>query len=221
MPVVNPTTAHEPLSRHLARILAGSGADHLTANQLLERTEGRGIYLMFIILSLPFVAWVSLPGMSTLAGLIVGWLALRIAMRKPRRLPAWLGDRQLSPRLKKVVLGGGLKFSRLLEKAVRPRRTEWMSWRMAEATHALLILLMAGFMALPLPSPPFIGCNTLPSYAIILLAASMMERDGVLIWFSYAAVLGTVAYFTLLGGLVTTQFVRWFDWLQSLWGGGA
>lgn len=221
MPGPNPTTIHEPLSGQMARILEAGSEGSLTANQLIQRTGGRGIYLVLIILSLPFVAWVSLPGMSTVAGLIMAILALRLALRKPPRLPASLGDRRLSPRLKKVVLGGGLKFCRLLEKVVRPRRTEWMSWRLAEVTHALLILSMALLMALPLPSPPFVGCNTLPCYAIILLAASMMERDGVLIWFSYAAVAGTAAYFVLLSGLLVTQFVKWFQLLQSLWGGAA
>src|SRR5437868_12708257 len=92
MPVATSTLAYEPLSRHLARVLEG-GDDVLTANQLIERTEGRGIYFVLIILCLPFVAWISVPGLSTVAGLIIGLLALRMALGGRPRLPSRLGDR--------------------------------------------------------------------------------------------------------------------------------
>jgi hypothetical protein len=209
---------HEPLSQSLARILErGAANDALTANQLIARTEGRGFYFLFIILSLPFVAWISLPGMSTILGPMIALLALRLALGKEPRLPSSLGDRVLPPKLKQNILSGGLKFCRFLEKGVRPRRTTWMTWPIARLLHALLVVFMAFLLALPLPSPPFLGSNALPSYAIILLAISMMEEDGVMIWFGYLASLVAVAYFALLGGLIATQLAHWFhDFLRLL-----
>lgn len=208
---------HEPLSQSLSRILEGGGTGGaLTANQILEHTHGRGIYFVFIILSLPFIVWVSVPGMSTILGPVIALLALRLALGKTPRLPAKLGDRELSPKLKKVILGGGLKFCRLLEKVSRPRKTKWMAWQSARLVHALLVLAMALLMALPLPSPPFLGSNTLPSYAIILLAVAMMEEDGVMIWLGYAASIVATAYFALLGGLVITHLTKWFQTLLRL-----
>jgi hypothetical protein len=203
---------HEPLSQSLARILErGAASGTLTANQLIERTEGRGFYFLFIILSLPFVAWVSLPGMSTVLGSMIALLAFRLALGKEPRLPAFLGDRELPPKLKQNILSGGLKFCRFLEKGVRPRRTTWMTWRIARLLHALLVVFLAFLLALPLPSPPFIGSNALPCYGIILLAISMMEEDGMMIWFAYLASLVAVAYFAVLGGLIATQLAHWSD----------
>jgi hypothetical protein len=208
---------HEPLSQSLARILErGAANDALTANQLIARTEGRGFYFLFIILSLPFVAWISLPGMSTILGPMIALLALRLALGKEPRLPSSLGDRVLPPKLKQNILSGGLKFCRFLEKGVRPRRTTWMTWRIARFLHALLVIFMALLLALPLPSPPFLGSNALPSYAIILLALSMMEEDGVMIWFGYLASLVATAYFVVLGGLIATQLGNWFRILLRL-----
>lgn len=209
---------HEPLSQSLTRILERGGAEGvLTANQLIERTEGRGFYFLFIILSLPFVAWVSLPGMSTLLGPMIALLAFRLALGKKPRLPAFLGDRKLPPKLKQNILSGGLKFCRFLEKGVRPRRTTWMTWGVARLLHALLVVFMALLLALPLPSPPFLGSNAVPSYAIILLAVSMMEEDGVMIWFGYLASLVAVAYFAVLGGLIATHLAHWaHDFLRLL-----
>lgn len=216
MPAASPIIVPELLSRELARLLEGDGAGTLTANQLIERTQGRGIYFVLIILSLPFVVWVSVPGMSTAFGFIIALLALRMAFGQSPRLPARLGDRQIPVKLKKVILGGGLKFCRLIEKAVRPRHTVWMTWRAAHVGNALLIVFMAVLMSLPLPSPPFLGSNALPSYAIILIAMSMMERDGVLIWFSYGAALGALSYFILLGGLIVSQFGKWVHFFLSM-----
>jgi len=205
----------EPLSRSLARIMETGDPDApLTINQLLARTEGRGIYLVVILLSLPFVVWVSVPGMSTLCGPAILVLAGRLAVGKPARLPRTLGDRPLSPRLQRTVLSGGLKFCRLLERGVRPRRTVWLAHRWSVAAHAVLLALLAFLLALPLPSPPFFGSNTLPSYALILLAVSMMEGDGVMIWAGYLATLVAVGYFVVLGDVLFTHLA---GWLVALW----
>jgi hypothetical protein len=197
-------------------LAAGGATGALTANQLLERTEGRGLYFVFVLLSLPFVAWVSVPGMSTILGPIIGLLALRLALNKPPRLPAFLGDRPLPPKLKHAILTGGLKFCRWLERGIRPRRTTWMAWRISLVGHALLLVFLAFLLALPLPSPPFLGSNALPSYAIIVLAVSMMEEDGVMVFFGYLAALVATAYFVLLGGVIATHLAGWFDALLRL-----
>ena len=57
---------HSPLSQELARIMGEeSAASGLTLNHLLERTEGRGIFLVMILLCLPFAPFFSIPGSST------------------------------------------------------------------------------------------------------------------------------------------------------------
>jgi len=214
---VQTTSTHEPLSHSLARILQTTDTfTPLTANLLIERTGGRGMYLVFILFSLPFVAWVSVPGMSTVLGPIIGLLALRLALRKTPRLPARLGDRQLPLKVRKAIEGGGLKFLRFIERAVRPRRTRWMTWPIVQLLNALLIVFMAFLLALPLPSPPFIGSNALPSYAIILLAMGIMEEDGVIIWIAYFASVVATTYFTFFAALISKHLVDWLDQLLRL-----
>jgi hypothetical protein len=202
----------EPLSTSLERILSAQTADEqFTANQLMERTKGRGYYLLFILMSLPFVAWISVPGLSTILGSMIALLGLRLALELTPRLPTFLGDRPLSPRVRAAILGAGLKFCRGFERVVRPRQTSWMQWRLVRSCHALLIVLLALLLALPLPSPPFFGSNALPSYGIILLAAAMMEEDGVFIWIGYGMSAVSIGYFVWFGGFILKHLRHWID----------
>lgn len=204
---------HEPLSQRLAQILESDGAARgLSLNQLIDKTEGRGIFSIIILLCLPFVGPVSIMGMSTPFGLAIALLALRLAGGKPPRLPKRVGDRVMPVRMQKVMRRGGVRFLRFLEKIIKPRRVTWMDWPWARKANALLIGFMAFLLALPLPPiPPF--TNAFPSYAVILIAASMMEEDGIMIWAGYTVSLGTVVYFGLWTGVIATHLVKWFDQL--------
>jgi hypothetical protein len=208
---------HEPLSQRLAQMLeANSHPEGVTLNQLLERTDGRGLYLVVVLFSLPFVIPVAIPGTSVPFGVGIALLSLRLAFGQTPRLPRLIGDRRLSPGFQKRILSGSVKFLRVVEKLVKPRRTPWMATRPVRFANAMLMLVMALFLALPFPSPPFFFTNSLPSYAIILLAASMMEEDGVTIWVAYAVALGTVIYLGLIVGVIGEGLVRlWHAWFGT------
>src|SRR6266498_2328435 len=84
---------HEPLSQKLVQMLeANSRSDGVTLNHLLERTEGRGFYLVVILLSLPFILPVSIPGVSTVLGLAVAVLSFKLAFGAVPCLPKFMGD---------------------------------------------------------------------------------------------------------------------------------
>jgi len=188
---------HERLSEKLAQMIeANDSPDGITLNQLLERTGGRGFYLVVILLALPFIVPLSIPGVSTVLGLAVALLSFKIAFGASPRLPRFMGNRRLSPDFQSAVLRGSVKFVRLVEKLVRPRRTPWMTTRPARFINALLMTFMGLLLAMPFPPLPPLT-NALPCYCIILLAASMMEEDGVTIWFAYALSLGTTVYLGL------------------------
>ncbi len=193
---------HQPLSQSLAALLAEAGAERLTLNRLLLRTQGRGLYLVIIILCLPFVVPFSIPGLSPLMGTIITLLTLRLAFGKEPRLPAFLGERPLPAGFQQRVLRGGVTFLRQVERVVRPRRTTWLSWPAVRVANCICVIVLALLLALPLPAPPFFLTNSIPSYGIILLAAAMMEEDGVLIWFGYAALVFNLVFFGLIGGAV-------------------
>ncbi len=207
----------KPLSHSLVELLnEGSVPADLTINKLLERTQGAGLYLLMVLLCLPFVVPVSVPGLSAVIGVTIAVIAMRQALGKPPRLPRKLGDRALPRQLGRRVLVSSAGLLRGLEKLVRPRRTSWLGWPAARFFNGALIALMGCLLALPLPSPPFFFTNSLPSYTIILLALSVMERDGVTIWLGYAAAAGTIAYFGFWADLILSHLAKWLAMLIEL-----
>jgi hypothetical protein len=209
---------HERLSEKLAQMIEADGpGDGATVNQLLEGTGGRGFYLVVILLALPFIVPVSIPGVSTVLGLTVALLSFKIAFGVLPRLPGFMGNRRLSPELQRKLLRGSMKFVCAVEKLVRPRRTPWMTTRPARFVNALLMTFMGLLLAMPFPPLPPLT-NALPCYCIILLAASMMEEDGVTIWVAYALSFGTVVYLGLnvfliieAGKKAVELIRRWFE----------
>lgn len=205
---------HLPLSQSLAQVLAETGAPAgLTLNRLLDRTQGRGLYLVVIVLCLPFVIPFSVPGLSTILGSIIILLMLPLAIGRHPRLPRFLGERPLPPGLQKRVVGGSIAFLHFLERFVQPRHTLWLGWAPIRFVNCLLIALLAFLLALPLPAPPFFFSNSIPSYGIIVLAVSVMEEDGFLIWFGYALVVANLVFFGLLAGAVVELLLKSRRWL--------
>jgi tellurite resistance protein TerC len=183
---------HEPLSENLLAVLSAERPPGgLTLNRVLFWTEGRGIFLLVVLLCFPFLAG-SIPGTSTILGTAILLLALQLAFRLRPQLPGWLGERPLPPGFDKV-LAGSVKVLRFLERwLVRPRRSKWLNWPPVRCFNALVLGLMAFCLALPLAIPL---TNMLPAYAILLVALSMMEADGAMIWAGYAVSVGTLVYF--------------------------
>jgi hypothetical protein len=223
----------------LAQILKEAPpAGGVTVNYLLAATEGRGLYLVMILLCVPFVPLISPPGLSSLLGGIIFVLSLFLAVGARPRLPRFVGERPLPADLRHNLLNflaepkadappsrpAGLrqrlvrwsvKLLRFIERWSRPRRTRWMNWRLARSANALLIALMALLLALPLPSAPFFPTNGLPAYAIILIAAAMMEEDGVLIWVGYAIALATIVFFASSAHFLTDAVNATFQFLHN------
>ena len=184
----------------------GAGAEGLTLNRLLDQTEGRGLYLVVILLNLPFVVPIPLPGVSVIFGLVTLFLAVRLAFELPPHLPAFIAGRSFPREKLKPVLRGSVAILKYIERWIRPRRTEWMTWQAVRSAHALVVAWLAFLLALPIPPvPPF--TNFLPGLSIVIMAAAMMEEDGVIIFLGYFLSAGTTIYFIFIARMVIEIFV--------------
>jgi hypothetical protein len=204
-----------PLSKDLEELLREQqGHGSLTLNQVIQHTDGRGLFLLMILFCLPFFTPVPLPGVSNVLGAVMCILGIRLAFGRPPRLPRFIGEREFQPQRMAKVLRVTVRVVRFLEKFIRPRRTAWLHHRAARSGNALLIAFMAVLLALPLP-PVIPFSNSFPSWAILLLAASMMEEDGVMIWVAYAACVGTVVYFITIANVLVSFFERHYEQIKT------
>jgi hypothetical protein len=185
---------HEPLSRTLARISGELAPGRpATLNQVIDRTGGRGPFALLIVLSLPFVTPVSLPGISNILGVVMCVIAWKLLRGVPAHLPKRVGERPMQHDRMTKILRVSARVLAFIEKWARPRRSPWLAWRPVRLANAAAVGVMALMLALPIP-PTIPLSNMLPGYSIILLAMSLMEEDGVLIWAAYVASLGTLIY---------------------------
>ncbi|MEN9734074.1 MAG: hypothetical protein RLZ45_2069 [Verrucomicrobiota bacterium] len=186
-----------PLSEQLSRIISNPGDRPLDLNQLLAQTADRGPYALIILLCLPFMAPFSLPGFSNVFGVVIAILAWRILQGRPARLPRRLGERRIDGRILARVVRGSIRVVHWIEKATRPRARGWVTGNTSRRVNALVLLY--GGLVLAAPIPPIIPLSNLtPSIGLILVAAGMMEEDGLVLWMGYLATLAASAYIGFL-----------------------
>ena len=193
VPVVVPP---RKLSVELADLRARLGAKPMTLREVIHSLRGRAYTLLVILLALPFITPIPLPGLSPPFGLAIAFIALRLALGQRPWLPMKLQRKQLPAGFFDRVFAVAGKVIALLETFLRPRLALISAPGAMLQLHALFILISALVLLLPLPIP---FSNTFPAWTILLLAAGMLERDGLFILLGYVTfVLGT-AYFMLLG----------------------
>lgn len=201
---------HQALSEELRRAVhpADGVGEPLTLNGILERTHGRGAFLLLIVLCLPFLAPVSIPGVSVPFGFAIAFLGGRLALDLPARLPGWLGGRAL-PRGFERAMDASVKVLAFLERwIVRPRKVGWLGWRWIRAFNSMVVVVMALLLSLPIP-PVIPLTNTIPAYAVLFMTLSMMEEDGLMIWGGYGVSLFALVYFYLWGDVIVGFVQKW------------
>jgi hypothetical protein len=164
-------------------------------SDILAATQGRGFNLLLLVIGLPFLTPIPLPGLSTPFGFVVLLIGARLALGHQPWLPKKLLHRQLPARFVAKLLGAASRIVRCLEVLLRPRldflHEQWIYRRIA----GTLIMLSGLLLLLPLPIPL---SNSFPALTVVLLAAGAMERDGVFFLAGCAMFSATLAFFGLL-----------------------
>jgi hypothetical protein len=166
----------------------------ITIGQLEQALKGRGFAMLLLFLALPF-CFIPLPGLSTPFGLAVFLIGIRIAAGLKPRLPEFILQKRLSPAGLEKVLDGSIRVVCALEKIVKPR----MSFvrRRPGMLNLIGVSVASGGLLLLLPLPiPF--NNMIAAWAVVLLTAGMMERDGLLVLAGHVL---TLAAWALIGAV--------------------
>jgi hypothetical protein len=198
------------LSDELQRLLLEFAAREVTLRELISVLRGRAYDFLVLLLALPFLVPIPLPGLSMAFGAVIFLIAVRLSLGQRPWLPARLLDVALPPRFFPLVLASCRKLVRAMELFLRPRLL-WITQPRALQVHALMILFASFLLLLPLPP----GTNFPPGVAIVLFAAGLLERDGVFILLGYAAIVLNVVFFSLLAFFGTKMFDLCWHVLKS------
>lgn len=184
------------VSAVLFEVIRTMPAEGLTLRGILERLGDRGLLMLCMILTIPFLLPVSIPGSSIPFGVVIALIAVGIVTR---RAP-WLPDRLMNRRLVRghvvPMLEKGARLFERLEKFIHPRLLPLTHRATVGRFNGILLGLTGLLMMAPLPLPL---SNTLPAYGVLFLALGSVERDGSVVLAGYLMVLLTVGYFSVVG----------------------
>jgi hypothetical protein len=161
--------------------------------EILALTRERGYHFLLLLIVLPFVGPVPLPGFSLPFGLAVALLGLGLGLDRKPWLPRWLLQRELSARTLGSLLETSSRIMRGLELFLRPRLARIPASPALTRLSGLLIAVSGLMLPFPLPFS-----NSLPAWTVILLTVGRLGRDGLFILGGLAAFLLSVAFFTFV-----------------------
>jgi len=194
-----------PLSETLRGVARAVTGDHVTTRELLALAGEQGMLLALMVLTLPFLFPVSIPGVSTVFGIVGILISVGVTLNRVPWLPDRLLDRPLGTEKLVPAIEKGADAFRRVDRISHPRLQRLTDGRAMSRVNGLGLLAGSILLLFPLSFVPF--SNTLPAVAMLLLAAGMLQRDGVLVLLGYLFLLATVIYFAALfiGAVMTGQ----------------
>lgn len=180
----------------LARIIRALDGETVTQQQLLDLAGEQGLLLFCTLITLPFLLPVSIPGVSTVFGVVIILVGISVTANRFPRLPRRLMHRPIAREQLLPVLRKGVRLFARLDRVTGPRLLGLSSGAAINRVNGAALTAAGILLLFPLSFIPF--SNTLPALAILLLAFGMLQRDGYLIIGGYLALCATLIYFGAL-----------------------
>jgi hypothetical protein len=175
MQTKSPTNSE--LSRELMAFAERLDGQDTTIDALIDLIGDRGFGLLLLMLALPAALPIPAPGYATPFGLMMIPLGLQLARGKARPwLPRFVRELRVPGTLFAWSVRNGRLPLRAVELLIRPRlgriaRSPVTLWLVG-----LVIVMLAAMMSVPIPLT-----NTAPSFVIFILAAGILEEDGLVL----------------------------------------
>jgi hypothetical protein len=207
-----PHPEHLPPGVHVTSLfedldtLSASVTAPISLGELEESMRGRGAALLMLILCMPFMLPVSIPGVSTVCSAPIALFGLQFLLGLDPRLPGFLRRKKLSPDAVRGVAVGARRVLKPIAFLFRPRFAI-MFWQVPWRLMGLGMFVSAVVLALPVPLP---FANFIPAAAILVFSFGIVQRDGVAIIAAYGILLGAFIYMWLVWETVVAVFQKIF-----------
>ena len=193
------------LSEELERLIQEFHTRSVTLRELIVVLQGRAYDLLLLLLALPFLLPIPLPGLSVAFGTVIALISARLVLGQRPWQPQRLLDTTLPPKFFPLLLGSARRIIRVFEILLRPRLL-WITTPPLPQLHAFLIFVAALVLLLPLPP----GTNFPPAVVIVVMAGGLLERDGLFVLGGYVAFALNILFFALFAFYGTKLF-------EALW----
>ena len=187
------TTEHTALSQRITTFIEGLDGKDCTLGELSEAFGEKGFGMLLLLLAFPAALPIPAPGYATPFGILMIVLGSQMLRGYTTpQLPDGMKKRVLKYSLLDFSLKNGASLFRLVEFFVKPR-LEGQVTKLYRIM-GLIIIIMAAFMTLPIPLT-----NTAPSFVIFVMAASLLEKDGLSL---IAGIILTPVALVIAGGAI-------------------
>ncbi len=207
--------AHAPLSRRLLELAEACRGRDVTLAELASFGDERedAAFLLVLLLSLPFCQPVPLAGLSTPFGLMLAALGWGMLRQRPFRVPARIAAVRVPHRFFPLLIKGAARLVGWIERRLHRRRVGLARSPRLRRMHGAMITFWALMLALPLPIPL---SNVFSALPLPLLAAALLEDDGVMVMRAYVAGAVCMAYWVAIGffGAELVSFANGHDWAE-------
>lgn len=183
--------------RSMAGEIRNSGAQ-VEVRSLLALAGEQGLLLGLMLLTVPFLIPISIPGVSTVFGLVGILISIGVTLNRVPWLPDRLLDRGVDAQKLAPAVEKGAEAIGRIDRFTHPRLGRLTEGRAMNLVNGLALLFGNILLIFPFGFIPM--SNTLPGWAILLLAAGMIQKDGVLVLLGYLMLVATVVYFAFLIG---------------------
>ncbi len=193
--------AYVPTSVRLARMLDRAEQEAAVSIAWLMTQLGRRSFglTLLVVAVLGF-----LPGASTVAGLLVAWLAVQMMLgHEAAVLPRLVARRSIGVERLARVIGIAAPWLAWVERLVHPRRPAL--FQTTKPLTGIMMLLLGLTMVSPVPFS-----QVVPALVIMLLALAYLEEDGIALLVALIAALASLSITaaTIWG---TVETVDWLD----------
>lgn len=164
-------TGRAPTSVVLDDLLGPEAPEQVTLGWLMDRLGDRSFGIVLLLLALLGL----LPGVSTLAGVLLTIPAVQMILARPGPVfPRRISARPFEARRLARVVRRVVPVLRFMERFIRPR---WATpFRATKRVVGGVVLLLAASLLAPVPLS-----NIPPALVISLIAFAYLEEDGVLL----------------------------------------
>lgn len=191
------------ISQRLDHLVAEAPAEQISLSWILHQLHERAFGLFLLILALPCCI-PFLYGIPQIVSLPLMFISAQIVMgRRDPWLPGKLGERTVTKDgLDKLSQRAG-PWLRRIEGVSKPRLALLTNPPLDRFVGLALVLFSASILV-PLP-----GTNTVPGFAVVVVAMGLLQRDGILV--IIGSLLGTawIASLIFAGATLASLIKNW------------